>query len=258
MRPSFLKLRQPYLAAIVIERTPEACIANVRNAEHEGAVGFMLDLTNLTPAERTPSTLEKIIQSTGRPMMPLVYRSGTMSLDHFPDESRETEMLKALDAGAAGCDVMGDMYDPSPRELTRNPQAVKKQMRLIEKIHKMGGEVLMSSHLPVALKAEEILEHMQCMQDRGADIVKMVVNADTEAEFLESQRTTLLLKNELKVPFVHLCNGRFGHLQRFTAPLLGAALTFGIREYSELAHGIQPTVRSARTVLNELLWHVDY
>lgn len=47
MRPSFLKLPQPYLAAIVVEATANACIANIRNSEHEGAQGFMLDLTAL-------------------------------------------------------------------------------------------------------------------------------------------------------------------------------------------------------------------
>ncbi|MBI4979309.1 MAG: type I 3-dehydroquinate dehydratase [Spirochaetes bacterium] len=257
MRPSFLKLSQPYLAAIVVEATPNACMANIRNAEHEGAQGFMLDMATLPPEHRTPAILEQIIKSTGRPVMPLVYRAGHMPAGIFTEEQRAGEMFKALDAGAAGCDVMGDLYDPSPRELTRNPDAVQKQKKLIEKIHAMGGEVLMSSHMPVSLTAEETLEHMQRMQERGVDIAKIVVTADTEEEFIESQRATVLLKRKLTVPFVHLCNGKFGRLQRFVAPLLGASLTFGIREYNELSLGIQPTVRSARTVLNELTWHMD-
>ncbi|MEK6793191.1 MAG: type I 3-dehydroquinate dehydratase [Spirochaetota bacterium] len=258
MRPSFVKLIQPYLAAIVEEVTPNACMANIRNAEHEGAQAFMLDLSRIPPEHRTREILGQIIKSTGRPVMPLVYRANRMSMDVFTDEQRAEEMMKALDAGAAGCDVMGDMFDPSPRELTRDPQAVEKQMKLIREIHSMGAEVLMSSHMPIPISAEETLEHLQRMQERGADIVKIVVTADTEDEFIESQRATVLLKKGLKVPFVHLCNGRYGRLQRFVAPMLGASLTFGVREYSESSLGIQPTIRAARTVLDELLWHRDH
>jgi len=36
----------------------------------------------------------------------------------------------AVDAGAAACDVMGDMYDPSPRERTRDEQAIEKHGRI--------------------------------------------------------------------------------------------------------------------------------
>lgn len=55
-------------------------------------------------------------------------------------------MLLTIDAGAAACDIMGDMYDPSSRERTRDENAIQKQKRLIDRIHAKGAEVLMSSH----------------------------------------------------------------------------------------------------------------
>ena len=38
-------------------------------------------------------------------------------------------------AGAACIDVMGDLFDKSPREWTRKPSAVARQKRLVARIH---------------------------------------------------------------------------------------------------------------------------
>jgi 3-dehydroquinate dehydratase type I len=160
-----------------------------------------------------------------------------------------------VEAGAAACDIMGDLYDPAPRERTRDKQAIEKQRHLIDRVHAKGAEVLMSSHASGEyLTAEEILEHLSDFVSRGADIPKIVVRADSEDELIEAFRTTVLLKRELKVPFVHLCSGRCGRLQRYVAPSLGATLTFGMESSVQ---GPQPLVSSARGVLNELNWHVD-
>jgi len=69
---------------------------------------------------------------------------------------------------------------------------------------------------------------------------------------LEAFRTTVLLKQKLNTPFVHLCTGRYGRLQRHVAPTLGAALTFGMRSDSSMGQCPQPLVSTARGVLNEL------
>ena len=254
MRPSFCSLERPYLAAIVQESTADATISAIINSEHDGAQGFMVALHSLQDAERTPENLRRIFHCSGRPMMPLVYRNSVMTADRFTDDARVELMMQALEAGAAACDIMGDLFDPSPRELTRNPEAIARQKELIDRIHAMGGEALISSHMAEPRKAEEVLEHLQRQQERGADIVKIVVTCDTDEEFAESVRTTLLLKKELKVPFVHLCNGRYARLQRYVAPALGATLTFGMRD----AMAAQPTLITARPVLHELTWHMNY
>ena len=114
----------------------------------------------------------------------------------------------------------------------------------------------MSSHAPSEfLRGEETLEHLSDFVARGADIAKIVVRADSEDELIEALRTTVLLKRELKAPFVHLCCGRYGRLQRYVAPSLGAALTFGMES---TVQGPQPLVSSARGVLHELNWHMEY
>lgn len=256
MRPSFLGLQSPYLAAIIEGATPEAAIASILKCEHDGAEAFAVNLAGWEPDKLTLGELARVFHCTGRPMMPLCYRSGNLAADKVNDDARAELLLLAVEAGAAACDIMGDMYDPAPRERTRDKQAIEKQRRLIDRIHVKGAEVLMSSHAPNEfLTGEEILEHLGDFVSRGADIPKIVVRADSDDEVIEAFRTTVLLKRELKVPFVHLCCGRYGRLQRYVAPSLGAALTFGVESSVQ---GPQPLVGSARGLLNELNWHVQH
>ena len=257
MRPSFLRLQAPYLAAIVAEATPEQTIAGILNCEHDGSEAFAVDLSLWEPGNLRRDVLARVFRCTGRPLMPLCYRSGRLAAEKMDDEARAELLLLTIDAGAAACDIMGDMFAPAPRERTRDADAIEQQKRLIERIHAKGAEVLMSSHAQnESIPAEDVLEHLRDFTARGADIAKIVVRANDEDELLEAFRTTVLLKRELKAPFVHLCSGKYGRLQRYVAPLLGAELTFGVRGYSE--HGPQPLVAAARHVLNELNWHRHY
>lgn len=256
MRPSFLRLKSPYLAAIIEAPTPEATIASILRCEHDGAEAFAVSLAGWECAKLTLDELTRVFHCSGRPMMPLCYRSGSLSADRLDDDARAELLLLTVDAGAAACDIMGDMYDPAPRERTRNPQAIERQKRLIDRVHAKGAEVLMSSHAPNEfLRGEEILEHLSDFVSRGTDIPKIVVRADSEDELIEAVRTTVLLRRELHVPFVHLCVGKHARLQRYIAPSLGAALTFGLEASVQ---GPQPLVRAARTVLDELNWHLPY
>ncbi len=256
MRPSFLRLQSPYLAAIIEAGTPEGTIASILKCEHDGAEAFAVSLASWERDKVTLDELVRVFHCTGRPMMPLCYRSGNLAADRMDDDARAELLLLAVDAGAAACDIMGDLYDPAPRERTRDRQAIEKQRRLIDRIHAKGAEVVMSSHAPNEfLTGEEILEHLSDFVSRGADIPKIVARADSDDEVVEAFRTTVLLKRELKAPFVHLCSGRYGRLQRFVAPSLGAALTFGMENS---AQGPQPLVSSARGLLNELNWHMQY
>lgn len=258
MRPSFLTQKRPYVAAIVQEKGVEATIANILNSEHDGAEGFMVDLSYLTREERSSENLQRVFHSTGRPIMPLLYRTQYMGPEYCSDEERAEEMLLTLEMGATAIDVMGDLFCPDKRELTKEESAIARQKELISRIHEKGGEVLISSHMPDVLTAEEVLEHLMCQADRGADIAKIIVGCNTEEDLLESIRTTILLKKEMKIPFIHLCNGKLGRLQRFIAPMLGSMLTFGIERFNPQSLGAQPTIASAKAVLHEMTWHLNW
>ena len=99
------------------------------------------------------------------------------------------------ESGATLCDVMGDMFCKHPEELTDNDEAIQKQMKLIDKLHGKGVQVLMSSHLYKFAPAERVLEIAFEQKRRGADIIKIVTAADNMEQQIENLRITNFLKN---------------------------------------------------------------
>ncbi|MBN8215762.1 MAG: type I 3-dehydroquinate dehydratase [Spirochaetes bacterium] len=254
MRPSFLGKSDPVLTGIMSGQTPQELIAEARTAESEGAKGIATDLADLKPEHRHHDALKAVIDSVNLPFMFFFYRGG--GGPGRDDDGRQALLLTAAEAGASMIDVMGDLYDPSPMELTRDPRAVEKQKRLIDEIHAKGADVVLSSHMPCPRTAEQALEHLREGEARGADVVKLVATVDTDVELAEAFRTTLLLKRELKKPFIHLCNGKMSRPHRFLGPALGVSIFFAVPRY-EPRYGMgQPLVREMKDVLDRLHWNI--
>ena len=73
----------------------------------------------------------------------------------------------------------------------------------------------------------------------------------------EAVRTTMLLRHELKVPFIHLCNGKFSRPHRFLCPLLGTAILFAVHRYDPRYGFAQPTIRAMKAVLDQIRWNIN-
>lgn len=213
-KQTFCNLKAPFVCSIVQEYTVEETMANILNSEHDGAKAFVVDLSYLPEEGRSTENMTKIFSTCRRPMMPILYRTGTMTLDLVSDERRAEVMLQALDAGATSVDIMGDMFEPNAKfELAMSQEAISAQKDLAHRVHEMGGEVLISSHMPEPRRAEDVLEHMLIQVERGADIAKVICGCNTDEEMQESLRTLFLLKEKMPVPFIYLCNGKLGRLQ---------------------------------------------
>jgi hypothetical protein len=156
------------------------------------------------------------------------------------DEELAKGLLFGLECGATLLDVMGDMYCPSPEELTTDEKAIAKQMAFIEEVHKKGGEVLMSSHIREFRSPERVLEVALEQQRRGTDIVKIVTGAETQEEELKNLEICNLLKKELKVPFLFLSGGKYSYLHRTIGPALGACMWLCFREYDDTTYAGPP------------------
>lgn len=252
MRRSFLKTPPPVLAGIFAGQTPAELIAEARHAEFEGAAGLAFELCDLKPEFRNAEALKPVIDAVNLPGMFVFYRNDRQQ--KLDDDARQEVLLAAVDAGAAMVDVMGDLYDPAPMELTRDPAAVEKQKRLIDRIHEKGAEVVMSSHMSCPRTAEQVLEHLSESAKRGPDVVKIVTTVNNDEELAEAMRTTLMLKRELKTPFIHLCNGSHSRPHRFLGPALGTSIFFAVPRYEPRYSMGQPSVRAMRTVLDNLHW----
>lgn len=242
--------RAPLFTAIFGDNSVATLVQQVKSANWAGADAICVDLMRIPRDERTLERLRPLMDATPLPTMCCLYRGDTV--DGADDDARTKTLLTAMDAGAACIDVMGDLFDKSPREWTRKPSAIAKQKRLIAKIHDAGAQVIMSSHPLCFLEPEEVLAQLKDFEKRGADIVKLVQTANTEEEFLASVRATFLCRRELKKPFVHLVSGAFGNLHRMIAPSLGVVLTFATLDQRGPFAMPQPPLTNFKAVFNNL------
>lgn len=258
MRPSFVNLPKPFIVSVITDRTPEAAIATIRNSEYDGAQAYDLHLRSLERQYHNTNDLERIIKTTHRPVMLINYRGDATWANDATDEQLVESHLIGVKAGASACDIMGDIFDPSPLQLSMKPEIIDRQKRLIDQIHGLGAEVIMSTHtFGVHMSTERAVEQLTQLQSRGADMVKLAELVSSEEELMESFRTTVALKNELKVPFIHICMGQYGKLHRFVGPMLGSSLIFCVQNYQPGALMDQPLVRAARRVFDNLDYHVN-
>jgi len=256
MKHSFFNRQDAAVTLLCAPESISEAVGLSRAGEMDGADAIAIELQKMPPEQRTEENFRAVINSVQLPFMFIDYRS-----DRFlgaDDEARQKYLLLAAKCGAEVIDVMGDLYDPSPLELTRNPRAVKRQRALIDKIHALGSKVIMSSHMTSTERsAEEVLEHLQEQSARGADILKIVVGMNTEAALLEGVRTLLLLRKELDKPFVFLGGGQYGRFIRYVGPQLGAAIEFAVHDYSPNKLYSQPTIRSFKNVLENFHWDIN-
>ena len=255
--PSFLALPKPIITCITGEKTVEADIANIKNAEYDGAQAFAVHLERLGQDKHTAENLKRLSDCTAKPVMFLHYRDLNARPKVYTDEERVELLHLALKCGGACTDITADTFDASACEFTKNQSAIDKQRRFIDEAHAMGAEVVMSSHIMEPRSCEQVLEQMTEIEKRGPDFSKIVTIANTEAEFLEAIKTTLELRKVMKKPFIHLCSGQFAKPQRLLGPALGSALTFCTQKITPDYITMQPPVVNMIAALKNLNWSID-
>jgi len=256
MKHSFFNRQDTAVALLCAPESITEAVGLARAAEMDGADAIAVELQKMPLEERTEEKFRSLICCTQLPYMFIDYRK-----DRFlgeDDEARQKYLLLAAKCGAEVIDVMGDLYDPSPLELTHDPAAIKKQKALISRIHKLGAKVIMSSHMTSTERsAKEVLEHLREQSSRGADILKIVVGINTEKALIEGVRTLLLLRKELDKPFVFLGSGQYGRFIRYVGPQLGVAIEFAVHDYPANQTYNQPTIRSFKGVMENFHWNID-
>ncbi len=254
-KKSFFNNSQAVITLLDTPANIQAAIIAAHQAEMEGAGGIAFELSKIPLEERTVENFRKIVQSVPLPFMFIDYRNDAFHGED--DEARQKYLLMAADAGGEVIDVMGDLYGPAKHQLTKDPDAIAKQIKLIDQIHEKGAKVIMSSHTNEEMSAEEVLEHLQEQSSRGADILKLVVPIDNEKAFLEAMRTLLLLNSSIEKPFVFLGIGKFGRFIRYAGPKFGVAIEFALNSYlPDKTFFTPPTIRTMKTVQDNMHWTI--
>lgn len=250
MKATFLNREHPLLTVMLQCRTPETVIGRVRNANCLGAEAYGLQVESLLPEHQNPEVYGRIFKEMkGRPVYVTNYRSACNQ--GKTDEALAQGLIALAESGATLCDVMGDLYCRHPQELTEDPDAIAKQMALIDTLHEKGAQVLMSSHVLTFTPAERVLEIALEQKRRGADIIKIVTGAKTMAQQIENLRITDLLKQELGAPFLFLSGGE-SSIHRRLGIKLGCCMALCVYEHDHLSTAAQPLLQTMKTVRDNL------
>ena len=239
MKPTFLKFDRPLLTAMVQAKSPARTVELMDKAYPAGAEAFGIQFCKFPAEYRNEETYKKLFSAAhGLPVYVTNYRSAENK--DKTDDQLAAELIELAKCGATLCDVMTDYFAPADDECTHDPIAVKKQIELINALHEAGAEVLMSAHTRKHTSAERVLEIALAQQERGADICKIVIKADTHEEELEAMRMITMLKKELRIPFLFLCGGASCSILRRVGTTLGNCMSLCVFEYDDLATSAQP------------------
>ena len=252
-KPTFLTYEKPLLTCMVQAYTPDRVKELVTLSLTEGAEAFGMQFEKMRAEYRNKETYKELFEfASPRPVYVTNYRKKRgVSDEDKSDDVYANELIELAECGATLCDVMGDYFDPCDEELTMNEEAIKKQMKLIDELHKRGAEVLMSSHVCKFIPAERVLEIALEHQRRGADICKIVTGASTMEEQIENLRIINLLKESLDIPFLFLCGGESSILRRIGGNL-GNCMSLCVYEHDVLATKAQPLLRQVKAIRDNM------
>ncbi|MEE1186917.1 MAG: type I 3-dehydroquinate dehydratase [Acutalibacteraceae bacterium] len=251
MKSSFLNQNRPLVCAMVLKDNPDAIKYRIKNSIYAGADALGIQLCRLQREYKTEEHYKSIFSACGsRPIYVTNYRY--CCNEGMSDEECMDGLKLALSCGGTLADIMGDTFDKTEGELTESADAISRQISLIDEIHDMGKEVLMSSHVYKFIPAEKVVEIALEHQRRGADISKIVTGANSDEEMLENFRATVMLKKELNIPFLFLSGGTHTKLHRMIGPQLGCCMYLAVYEHDENAVATQPTVAAAKAVRDNL------
>ena len=246
----FINNSRPMLTVMLQCATPEVAIGRIRNANELGADAYGLQVESLEPQYQNPDTYKRIFaEMKDKPCYVTNYRFGKN--EGKSDDELADGLVELAESGATLCDVMGDMFCRHPEEITDNDEAIEKQRLLINKIHNLGSQVLISSHIFKFVPAERILEIALEQKRRGADIIKIVTFANDMEQQIENLKITNMLKEKLDVPFLFLSNGE-NSIHRRLGIILGCCMSLCVYEHDALSTAAQPLLKNIKKIRDDL------
>lgn len=248
---NFLVNDKSVLTVMLQCETPEEVIRRIRNSLCLGGEAFGLQVENLQLEYHTREVYERIVKEAGdKPTYFTNYRNNYNT--GKSDKVLADELVEIAGCGVTLCDVMGDLFDPQPDELSMNSVAIQKQKELINQIHSNGAQVLMSSHVLKFTSPERVLEIAKEHIRRGADISKVVTGASNIDEELENLKIINLLKKELDAPFLFLAQGSSVSISRRLGAKLGNCMTLCVYEHDIHSTIAQPLLTVAKEIRDNL------
>lgn len=246
----FFDNKKAMLTCMVQGDNPDRIKELMKKSDLQGAEAFGIQFEQMNSEYRNAEVYKELFAcAEDKPTYVTNYRYNKN--EGKSDEQLADELLELADCGADLCDMMGDYFDRQPDEMTYNETAVAKQKNLIDKLHKRGARVLISSHIMKFTPADEVLKIALAHQSRGADISKIVVGAENTEQQIENLRIINLLKEKLSIPFLLLSGGECKILRRIGGEL-GCCMYLCVYEYDNFATPLQPLLKKVKAIRDNM------
>lgn len=245
MKKRFSDSNTPLLAGVVKERTPQDAIKKIRYFEENGATVIDLHLSCLDDEYKTVAAIKTIADGTKLPILALNYsRRYDWTEIEETEEARAELLIKGLEAGCSAIDLLGYSFDVAskvkfvgddiysftknnPLEIVTDKRVIEKQKELIECVHGMGKEVLLSTHPNIPMTGDQLVDLVYFLAERNPDVIKIVTRCNTEDELTEAFDTMRRLnKLNLRQKISFHCCGEMGKTTRLINPVLGSYMCF--------------------------------
>ena len=242
----FSDVSNPKLTVMIGGATAHNIIDVMKKSIIQGAEAFCILWAGIAPEDKTSDGIKRILDAAnGMPCYMTNYIRDNSQCE-LSDDYLAEQLLEMARLGADLIDVRTDMFCRSKDEITRDFAAVEKQKKLISEIHSLGSEVLMSTHIFGYRSPQNVLEIATLQQNRGVDIAKIVTMANSEKEQEDAFRTNLLLRDQLNIDFLFLCNGTNCKRHRLLGSFLGSCMYLCV-ENSRTQEN-QPTIERAKAM----------
>lgn len=240
----------PKLTVMIGKSSADEVISVVKKSIKQGGEAFCILAQVLKPEDKNKENIKRIIDATNGRDVYITNYFQSNSQPELTDDYLAEQLLEMAECGAKLIDVRTDMFCRSTDEVTYDIYAVQKQKELISEIHKLGAEVLMSSHIFEYRSPENILEIAKIQQMRGADIAKVVTDVNSDKELDDAFRTNFLLKEKLNMSFLYLCNGSHCRKHRLLGPMFGTCFYLCLENSN--TSGPQPTIEEAKIMREKI------
>lgn len=248
MKASFIRSDKPLKTAMIQVKTADEAIAAIESGLKQGADAFGWQLECLSDDQINEKTFKNVFSTgCGKPFYVTNYKWA--SGGDKPEEQYFDELLLALKCGATLIDMPGDSFSPAPDQLTYDEQAIRKQMEFARKVHDLGGELLISSHVPDFRSEDYVLGMAFEQKRRGADIAKIVTFSHDDEQLTDNLKTTVRLRETLGIPFLFLSGGEKCRLHRLAGPLLGACMWLCVAYRAPITTPPQPLLSDVNEFL---------
>ena len=222
MKASFISSEKPLKTAMIQVKTADEAIAAIESGLKQGADAFGWQLECLNADQINQKTLENVFSAgCGMPFYVTNYKWASA----------------------------GDSFSPATDQLTYDQQAIRKQIEFSQKVHDLGGELLISSHVPDFRSEDYVLGMAFEQKRRGADIAKIVTFSHDDEQLTDNLKTTVRLRETLGIPFLFLSGGEKCRLHRLAGPLLGACMWLCVAYRAPITTPPQPLLSD----VNELV-----